>query len=129
MLYVDDVQIPADVHNPWTGRTVRGKWCHLISDLLDPDVELHPFAVKVLGLKIEYFQQGSDFYGEYNPGHDHYDLTESRRRLAIKHGAQPISALELGMITMKKTDLWRAMVAVRAEKVGSADDWPFGGLT
>ena len=110
-LYVDNVNIPAVVSNPWTGRVVRGKWCHLISDLLDPELELHPFAVNVLGLKKAYFQQGTGLRGEYCPGHDHYDLTESKRALAIKNGAQAVSALELGEITIKKTQLWQAMVA------------------
>ena len=116
-LYVDNVKIPAGVHNQWTGRTVRGKWCHLISDLLDPELELHPFAVEVLGLKIVYFQRGTGIHGEYCPGHDHYDLIESKRALAIRHGAVPISAQELGQITIKKTQLWRAMVAARAERI------------
>lgn len=116
-LYVDNVNIPAVVPNPWTGRAVRGKWCHLISDLLDPELELHPFAVNVLGLKKAYFQQGTGLRGEYCPGHDHYDLVESKRNLAIKHGARPISAVQLGQITVMKTELWRALVAAKAQEL------------
>lgn len=119
VLYVDNVQISAAVHNPWTGRTVRSKWCHLISDRLDPDLELHPFVVNVLGLKIVYFQRGTDLWGNYCPGHDHYDLTTRKRALAVQHGAVPISALELGQITIAKTQLWRELVAARAREIGS----------
>jgi hypothetical protein len=119
-LYVDDVGIPAEVPNQWTGRVVRAKWYHLISDLLDPELELHPFVVDVLGLKRVYFQQGTDFYGNYNPGHDHYDVTRSIRALAISRGATPITGIELGKITLAKTQLWRSMVEYRAEKMINA---------
>lgn len=117
MLYVDNVQISADVHNPWTGRTVSSKWCHLISDLLNPELELHPFAVDVLGLKIVYFQQGTGLWGEYCPGHDHYDLTLRKRAIAVRRGATPISAIELGQITIGKMELWRQLVAARVEEL------------
>jgi hypothetical protein len=118
-LYVDNVQITAEVHNPWTGRTVRSQWCHLISDLLDPELELHPFAVNLLGLKKVYFQRGTNLHGEYCPGHDHYDLTKSKRALAIANGARPIEAIELGQITIAKTQLWRELVALRAIQLGN----------
>jgi hypothetical protein len=55
--------------------------CHLIADTLD---ELHSFAAKI-GLKHSWFQN-----------HDvpHYDLTESKRVLAIKGGAIALETKE-----------------------------------
>jgi hypothetical protein len=51
-------------------------WCHLLADTED---ELHIFA-KRLGLKKEWCQKS----GKRDV---HYDLTENKRRLAIKLGA------------------------------------------
>jgi len=55
--------------------------CHLIADTLD---ELHRFAVSI-GLKREWFQ---------NHSIPHYDLTESKRVLAINGGALPLEPKE-----------------------------------
>ncbi len=52
------------------------KWCHLISD--HSLGELHCFA-EIIGLKKEWFQ---------NKRYPHYDLVESKRKLAIKFGAK-----------------------------------------
>lgn len=116
-LYVDDVGIPADVFNVATGKVVSSRWCHLISDLLDPDVELHPFATGVLGLRKSYFQSGTDLRGQYDPGHDHYDLTISKRRLAVANGAKSITAIELGRITIEKSQRWHRLVEQRAREL------------
>lgn len=66
-VYVDDSFIY------WRGY----KWCHLQADTLD---ELHAFA-QGIGLKREWFQKGS------RPELDHYDVTESKRKLALEAGA------------------------------------------
>ncbi len=55
-----------------------GPSCHLIADSLE---ELHVIAAKI-GLKREWYQPSSS-----GP---HYDLTKSRRDLAIKAGAIPL---------------------------------------
>ncbi len=48
--------------------------------------ELHSFADKI-GLKREYFQD--------LPGFPHYDLTKTKRALAVKNGAVEISARDM----------------------------------
>ena len=63
-------------------------WCHMMSDDttsagLD---DLHAFARKV-GLPRRYFQD--------HPAHPHYDLYPSKRELAIRYGAEPVSSEEL----------------------------------
>jgi Protein of unknown function (DUF4031) len=76
-VYVDNVFIPAKV-----GR-LDAEWCHMFTDSADP-TELHELAQKI-GLKRAWFQS--------KPGQrwgDHYDVTTSKRRLAIKHGAVEI---------------------------------------
>jgi len=51
-------------------------WCHMTAD---SDEELHEMADKI-GMKREWFQPKP-------PLSNHYDLTPSRRKLAVKHGA------------------------------------------
>lgn len=66
----------------------RKKWCHMFGD---NEEELHVLA-KRIGLKRAWFQ---------NSKWPHYDLTESKRTLAIKHGArQVVSTKE--MIKIRK---------------------------
>ena len=76
MIYVDDIQFYAT--------NFRYKyWCHMWSDTsID---ELHEFA-KQLNLKIEWFQDKKRF--------PHYDLTTSKRNLALQSGATYISLKE-----------------------------------
>lgn len=57
----------------WKGK----KWCHLLADSLE---ELHEFAQKI-GLQKSWFQQPPKVR------YPHYDITESRRMVAIKKGA------------------------------------------
>jgi len=59
-------------------------WCHLATD--GNIAELHRFATG-LGLKIEWFQNID--------GHPHYDITTSKRALAITNGALSVSCTEL----------------------------------
>lgn len=57
------------------------RWCHMVSDTSEE--ELHAFA-RLLGMKREWYQgrRGRT---------PHYDLTPTRRALAIKHGAVEVS--------------------------------------
>ena len=63
-VYVDD----------YRGRLGRMIMCHMMADTVE---ELHEFAEK-LGMKREWFQNGSA---------PHYDVSLTRRALAIKLGA------------------------------------------
>lgn len=74
------VYVDAAIH-PWRGK----KWCHLIADT---EEELHAFAIGKLGLKRAWFQVKPE-------GIDHYDITESKRDVAIMHGAIPINRVTM----------------------------------
>lgn len=81
MILVDDL-----VWYPYKNR----EWCHMVSDAsLD---ELHEFA-SMLGMKRSWFQP--------HPLHPHYDLTKSKRELAVKLGAIEVNAKELSMRCVK----------------------------
>ena len=81
MIYVDDIE--ATVVEEWSARWPFKTHCHLAADTLD---ELHEFAAR-LGLKRSWFQE--------HPALDHYDLTQNKRRLAVRLGAREVSALWL----------------------------------
>lgn len=69
MVYVDRLR-----ESNW-----RYKWsCHLFADT---NGELHRFA-KMLGLKRKYFQDRLRF--------PHYDLSEAKRRQAVRLGAKEV---------------------------------------
>lgn len=53
-----------------------GRSCHMYADSLK---ELHAFAIEI-GLKTSWFQVSKS-------GIPHYDLTEFRRKRAVRHGA------------------------------------------
>jgi hypothetical protein len=69
------IYVDVQMNNGWKmyGRTVQN--CHLFTD--GPVDELHAFAVRI-GMKRTWFQDKSV---------QHYDLTPSRRRLAVAAGA------------------------------------------
>jgi len=79
MIMVDELRRPP-------GRAARAfdaGCCHLTTDgALDG---LHSFAAR-LGLKRDWFQP--------HPTHPHYDLSSSKRELAVKLGARFVSAQE-----------------------------------
>lgn len=65
----------------------RGRWCHMgTDDHTDAGLaELHAMAAHI-GLKRSWFQD--------KPRFPHYDLTPSRRVLAVRNGAQEVNAFE-----------------------------------
>jgi len=80
-IYVDTARIPATV-GPY-----RARWCHLMSDQLDP-AELHAFAARI-GLRRAWFQPGRNLVDRARPDPpgDHYDVTEGKCRAAVAAGA------------------------------------------
>lgn len=95
MIYVDDAFIPASVPNG--ARTVTSRWCHLFTDQ-DDQTELHKLARKI-GLQRSWFQ---DKKHPNAPWMWHYDVTEGRRRAAVRAGAVEISWRESGRITRER---------------------------
>ncbi len=84
-VYVDDIIDWGDIARAkglrWTF------WCHCTADT---EAELEAMATK-LKLKREWLQDKDDWGW-------HYDLVPSKRTLAIKYGAKPISCIEMGRI-------------------------------
>lgn len=78
-VYVDDMRMQATVPNG--GRSVSGRWSHLMADT---EEELIEFAVGRLGMRASWIQHpgGPDV---------HFDVVESRRLRAIQLGAVPIA--------------------------------------
>jgi hypothetical protein len=93
-VYVDDMRLQARV-----GR-ITARWSHLHADSVD---ELHGFA-RSIGLKRAWFQD--------KPGFPHYDLTDTKRREAIRAGAVSITYREMG----QRRD--RGITRHRAEQTG-----------
>lgn len=80
-VYVDDVRIRADVPNG--PHMVHGVWCHMTADTRE---ELDAMAERI-GLRRGWIQ---------HPGtwKEHYDLTSTKRREAIRAGAIEVTARE-----------------------------------
>lgn len=83
-VYVDDFRTPAKVG------AIRGRWSHLIADSRE---ELHAFADRI-GLKRAWFQDPvvNSKGPRPKPGSRaaetwHYDVTDSKRALAVELGA------------------------------------------
>lgn len=87
-VYVDDSRIPATV-----GR-IRGRWSHLFADSRD---ELHAFA-QAIGLQRAWFQDDE-------AGLWHYDVTESKRRQAVRAGARAVTWREAVNIMRQRDGL------------------------
>jgi len=79
MIYVDEL-----INFGWKIRGRKVKNCHLLCDNSVDD--LITFANKI-GLKAEYLQRSAD-------GTPHYDLVESKRKLAIINGAKELTKHE-----------------------------------
>lgn len=71
MIYVDEIR----------DYTPKGEWCHMWSD--GDENELHAFAI-VLGLQRSWVHRSRGISGEFT----HYDLRPSKRKQALKYGAQ-----------------------------------------
>lgn len=80
--------ILVDAITDYTGMTkLRHKqWCHMVST--ENEAELHAFAAR-LGLKRQWAQLRPKASAA------HYDLTPSRRALAIELGAKAVTGREL----------------------------------
>jgi hypothetical protein len=92
-VYVDNYRAPAQVGK------IRGRWSHLYVGPADDLAELHAFAISI-GLRREWFQD------KVLP---HYDVTDTRRELAIKAGARSVSWRETGEFVSG----WRKARAMR----------------
>lgn len=90
-VYVDDLGMPARVGG------LSGRWSHLIADTPE---ELHAFAAR-LGLRRAWFQDPTvTGKPKATPGtrvaeNWHYDVTASKRALALRLGAVPVPWREL----------------------------------
>jgi hypothetical protein len=83
VILVDGVtEYPADMTRGLPGR----RWSHMVSDV--GEEELHAFAAR-LGLKRAWFQCRPKASAA------HYDITRSKRALAVKLGAVVVSGREL----------------------------------
>ena len=78
-VYVDDM-FPCKTNKNWR----YNEACHLFAD---SDEELHEFAVDKLRLKRSWFQN--------HPRMPHYDLTRSKRLLAVSNGVIEASNKQL----------------------------------
>ncbi|WP_293195808.1 DUF4031 domain-containing protein [Ottowia sp.] len=83
-MYVDPLQ-----DFGWVLRGRRVQNCHLFTDSLDL-AELHAVAAAI-GMRLSWFQSASRVA-------PHYDLTASRRALAIAAGAREVSRREAAAI-------------------------------
>lgn len=80
-VYVDDMRAPF-------GRMVM---CHMVAD---SDDELHAMAARI-GVARRWHQAP--------PAHDsHYDIAQSKKKLAVMHGAVAITRRELSAMVMRR---------------------------
>lgn len=90
-IYVDNFRVQAQVG------LITARWSHLIADTRE---ELHVFA-RSIGLRREWFQEPKSIGGRppvpgsYHAESWHYDVTDSKRRLAITKGARAIDWKDL----------------------------------
>lgn len=99
-MYVDPLQ-----DFGWVLRGHRVHNCHLFTDSLDLD-ELHRVAA-CAGMQRRWFQSGSRVA-------PHYDLTESRRALAVMAGAIEVGRREAVAIWRLRRELVAAKAAEEA---------------
>jgi Protein of unknown function (DUF4031) len=95
-VYVDDAGIPATVANGSISHTSR--WSHLTADTQD---ELHEFAA-ALGLRRSYFQPGQNRGDGAASAFWHYDVTEGKRKQAIRLGAREVSWREMPDVCLNR---------------------------
>lgn len=80
-VYVDEIR-----RTPTSKRWPFPWGCHMAADTMP---ELHSFALRI-GLRLSWFQEGR---------HPHYDLTSSKRAVAVTYGAQELSVRGLLRVT------------------------------
>lgn len=103
MVYVDDMRAQY-------GRMIM---CHMVADTLD---ELHAMADKI-GVSRRWFQN--------KPGHPHYDIALSKKKLAIQFGAQEITTRQLvAHLTKREPDSLKAGDSSLPEIVKSESNLP-----
>jgi hypothetical protein len=68
----------------------RMKMCHMVADTLE---ELHAMA-DAIGIQRRWFQN--------DPDHPHYDIAQSKRALAVQHGAVEITSRQLVELIRKQ---------------------------
>jgi hypothetical protein len=83
-IYVDDWRQAA------RGGGIEAAWSHMLGGPWDDPEELHQFA-RSIGMYPGWYQAKPWPRG-------HYDLTETRRRLAIARGATPVTWQEMGQM-------------------------------
>lgn len=69
------------------------KYCHMMVGKDDDLQELHDFAASI-GLKRAWFQD--------RPTHPHYDLSPTKRALAVRNGATEVKSLEIGYLCIRR---------------------------
>lgn len=103
MIYINDMRRTATVRRG--GRTVTAQWSHLLAGTPG---ELQAFAAR-LGLHPSWLQRPGTRY-------EHYDLTETRRQVAVAAGATQITYRENGLlVAAKATGIGFDLHRLRAE--------------
>jgi secreted PhoX family phosphatase len=101
-VYVDDAYIHAAVTNH--GYTHYSRWCHLMADTVE---ELVEFGAAI-GLRPEWLQVKRSGV--------HFDLTDAKRRQAVRAGAVEISVRSEQWV--KVAQIARAQAAQAAQSAG-----------
>lgn len=83
-VYVDDME--ADFTPTHTKAARRYVMCHMIAD---SEAELHAMAARI-GVARQWYQR------------DHYDVTKSKRALAVQNGAREITMRQLGQMFLNR---------------------------
>jgi len=94
-VYVDDMR------TPYKGMLMS----HMIADTLD---ELHEMADKI-GVSREHFQD--------KPGLPHYDISQKKKALALKHGAANVPTRVLAMMAFNRRQTGHLGTPAMAEMV------------
>lgn len=98
-VYVDDMQAE---HKPQHAPGRRYVMCHMIADT---EQELHAMADKI-GVARRWFQG------------DHYDIAQSKRALAIEHGARAITQRQLAHMAINRRYGYLMGTPETAEDIG-----------
>jgi hypothetical protein len=101
-VWVDDMMMRADVPNG--SRVVRGRWCHMMATTTE---ELDAMALAI-GMRTAWRQHTG------RPT-EHYDVTMSKRALAVKAGAVEITWGEGAAITWHKVFVRETLASLVTE--------------